>query len=55
MIAQASRRLFRARAPSVVEPALADALARDAVGADALPLLAFTLEKLFFEFGAAGS
>ena len=36
-----------------VEPALADALVRDAVGADALPLLAFTLEKLFFEFGAA--
>jgi formylglycine-generating enzyme required for sulfatase activity len=37
-----------------IEPALADALVRDAVGADALPLLAFTLEKLFFEFGAAG-
>ena len=38
----------------VIEPALADALVRDAVGADALPLLAFTLEKLFFEFGPAG-
>ncbi len=37
-----------------IEPALADALVRDAVGADALPLLAFTLEKLFFEFGASG-
>jgi hypothetical protein len=39
----------------VVEPALADALARDATGADALPLLAFTLEKLFHEFGADGN
>jgi formylglycine-generating enzyme required for sulfatase activity len=37
-----------------IEPALADALVRDAAGADALPLLAFTLEKLFFEFGAGG-
>ena len=38
----------------IIEPALAEALIRDAVGADALPLLAFTLEKLFFEFGASG-
>jgi hypothetical protein len=38
----------------IIEPALAEALVRDAVGADALPLLAFTLEKLFFEFGASG-
>ena len=38
----------------VIEPALADALVRDAVGADALPLLAFTLERLSFEFGFAG-
>ncbi len=38
----------------VIEPALAEALVRDAAGADALPLLAFTLEKLFFEFGASG-
>lgn len=38
-----------------VEPALRDALARDATGADALPLLAFTLEKLFHEFGADGN
>ena len=37
-----------------VEPALVDQLARDAQGADALPLLAFTLEKLFDEFGADG-
>ncbi len=39
----------------MVEPALVDALARDATGADALPLLAFTLEKLFHEFGADGN
>ncbi|HEY4973947.1 MAG TPA: SUMF1/EgtB/PvdO family nonheme iron enzyme, partial [Steroidobacteraceae bacterium] len=38
----------------VVEPALVDALVRDAEGADALPLLAFTLERLFSEFGADG-
>jgi formylglycine-generating enzyme required for sulfatase activity len=38
-----------------IEPALVDALVRDASGADALPLLAFTLEKLFHEFAAAGN
>ena len=37
-----------------IEPALVDALVRDSAGADALPLLAFTLEKLFSEFGAGG-
>src|SRR5215472_4501259 len=39
----------------VVEPALADKLAFDATGGDALPLLAFTLEKLFEKFGADGN
>ena len=38
-----------------IEPALVDTLARDATGADALPLLAFTLERLFGEFGADGN
>ncbi len=38
-----------------VEPALADKLASDATGGDALPLLAFTLEKLFEKFGADGN
>ncbi len=38
-----------------VEPALVEALVRDAQGADALPLLAFTLERLFGEFGADGN
>ena len=37
-----------------VEPALVEALVKDTAGADALPLLAFTLEKLFHEFGADG-
>jgi formylglycine-generating enzyme required for sulfatase activity len=38
-----------------VEPALVDQLVMDATGADALPLLAFTLEKLFYEFGSDGN
>jgi len=37
-----------------LEPALADQLAHDARGADAMPLLAFTMERLFHEFGADG-
>ena len=40
--------------PLDVEPMLADRLVKDTSGADALPLLAFTLEKLFQEFGADG-
>ena len=39
----------------VVEPALADRLAADAAGADALPLLAFTLARLYRDFNASGS
>ena len=37
-----------------IEPALADRLISDAVGADALPLLAFTLSHLYQEFSAGG-
>ncbi|MEO1610409.1 MAG: SUMF1/EgtB/PvdO family nonheme iron enzyme [Pseudomonadota bacterium] len=37
-----------------IEPALVERLVDDAHGADALPLLAFTLERLFGEFGADG-
>ena len=37
-----------------IEPELVGKLVQEATGADALPLLAFTLEKLFFEFGADG-
>ena len=39
----------------LIEPALADTLVNDATGADALPLLAFTLSHLYQNFGAAGS
>ena len=38
-----------------VEPGLAGKLALDATGGDALPLLAFTLAKLFEKFGADGN
>ncbi|MFM9938768.1 MAG: SUMF1/EgtB/PvdO family nonheme iron enzyme [Hyphomicrobiaceae bacterium] len=43
----------RAR-PITVEPELVAALARNMGGADALPLLAFTLERLFGEAGTDG-
>ncbi|MEQ1696698.1 MAG: toll/interleukin-1 receptor domain-containing protein [Hyphomicrobiaceae bacterium] len=38
----------------VIEPDLVEALVQDAYGGDALPLLAFTLERLFSEFAADG-
>jgi Novel STAND NTPase 1/WD domain, G-beta repeat len=37
-----------------VDPALTEALVHDAEGADALPLLAFTLERLYVEYGGSG-
>lgn len=37
-----------------LEPALIDQLLHDSAGADALPLLAFTLERLYLEYGADG-
>ena len=37
-----------------VEPALTEQLIADAQGADALPLLAFTLERLYADFGGDG-
>ena len=37
-----------------IEPALTDALLSEARGADALPLLAYTLERLHREYGADG-
>lgn len=37
-----------------VDPALTERLVNDAEGADALPLLAFTLERLFVEHGGGG-
>ncbi len=38
----------------MIEPALIDQLLHDTSGADALPLLAFTLEQLFVDYGADG-
>ncbi|NUX52169.1 TIR domain-containing protein [Paraburkholderia sp. JPY418] len=38
-----------------IEPALTERLLRDTEGADALPFLAFTLERLFTDYGATGS
>jgi formylglycine-generating enzyme required for sulfatase activity len=38
-----------------IDSALADRLVADATGADALPLLAFTLSHLYQDFGAGGS
>ncbi|MGH8589962.1 MAG: TIR domain-containing protein [Gammaproteobacteria bacterium] len=43
-----------ARAAVQIEPALTDALVRDASGADALPLLAFTIERLHRDFAVTG-
>ena len=40
--------------PLRVDPDLTEHLLKDAVGADALPLLAFTLERLFLDYGADG-
>jgi WD40 repeat protein len=37
-----------------IEPALVDALLADATGADALPMLAFSLEHLYRNYGAGG-
>jgi hypothetical protein len=37
-----------------VDPALTEALMHDAEGADALPLLAFTLERLYVEYRGSG-
>jgi hypothetical protein len=38
-----------------LSPALADRLVAEATGADALPLLAFTISHLYREFSATGS
>ncbi|WP_018432160.1 nSTAND1 domain-containing NTPase [Paraburkholderia atlantica] len=38
-----------------IQPALTERLLQDTEGADALPLLAFTLERLLTDYGAAGN
>jgi WD40 repeat protein len=40
--------------PLKVDPDLTEQLLKDAAGADALPLLAFTLERLFVDYGSDG-
>lgn len=47
--------LARHRQRLNVSPTLVDRLVADATGADALPLLAFTISHLYREFGASGS
>jgi tetratricopeptide (TPR) repeat protein len=52
------RRYVAAGAQLTIEPRLTQALLEDLEqggGSDALPLLAFTLEQLFLEYGAAGA
>ncbi|TDN61159.1 WD40 repeat protein [Paraburkholderia sp. BL10I2N1] len=39
----------------MVQPALTERLLQEAEGVDALPLLAFTLERLFADYGGAGN
>jgi WD40 repeat protein len=46
-----AHRVDAAGRPLVVEPALASLLLADTQGADALPLLGFTLERLYIEHG----
>ena len=50
-----ARRATEAGQPLTVEPELTEQLLQDAEGADALPLLAFTLERLIVEHGADGA
>ena len=50
-----ARRQSEAGQKLTVDPALSESLVGGATGADALPLLAFTLERLFLEHGGAGT
>jgi len=50
-----ARRTTDAGRPLTLEPGLATALLADAQGADALPLLGFTLERLYVEHGGTGA
>jgi formylglycine-generating enzyme required for sulfatase activity len=49
------RVLARSGQRITITPSLAERLTAEAVGADALPLLAFTLSHLYQEFGAGGT
>jgi TIR domain len=48
------RRVAEAGGRLQIEPALTERLIADADGGDALPLLGFTLERLYADYGAAG-
>jgi len=54
VIEEPAERSSAAGRPLKVNPDLTEQLLRDAVGADALPLLAFTLERLFLDYGSDG-
>jgi WD40 repeat protein len=49
-----ARRVVEAGGRLTIDPALTEQLVADAQGADALPLLAFTLERLYADFGGDG-
>ena len=49
-----TRRTVEAGGRLAIEPALTERLIADAEGADALPLLGFTLERLYADYGPAG-
>jgi hypothetical protein len=49
-----ARRVVAAGGSLAIEPALTERLVADAQGADAMPLLAFTLERLYADYGSAG-
>jgi WD40 repeat protein len=49
-----ARRVTEAGGKLVIDPALTERLIADAQGADSLPLLGFTLERLYTDFGRDG-
>src|SRR5207248_2703521 len=49
-----ARRISEAGGRLTIDPALAEQLIADAQGADAMPLLGFTLERLYADYGADG-
>ena len=49
-----ARRVVEAGGRLEIDPALTEQLIADAAGADALPLLSFTLERLYLDYGTDG-
>ena len=49
-----AKRATEGGSPLTVEPALTETLLTETHGADALPMLAFTLERLYRDYGAGG-